>query len=201
MPHLTTPNPTSTTTAPVIAVLTGRTGSGQTTMQILSCGVAVSTTTYPDGAWVAVHGPGHPGAAVLVDQALPKGLRMPGYVQVDGRPLLSEDSVDRPWTVRACTKGKLAIVTRTPSADSAVLRVQLTVPAAQAREEDHCSHDPRCPESCASDAPAATAVASHPEQGWSLLCNGTLLFEDSGAVLPDGRILEPARTTSQERST
>ena len=32
-------------------------------------------------------------------------------------------------------------------------------------------------------------VASHPEQGWSLLCNGIVLFEDCGEILPDGRCI------------
>jgi hypothetical protein len=27
-------------------------------------------------------------------------------------------------------------------------------------------------------------VASHPEQGWSLLCNGVVLFDDGGELLP-----------------
>ncbi|MGW2732477.1 DUF5999 family protein, partial [Streptomyces sp. NPDC001494] len=27
---------------------------------------------------------------------------------------------------------------------------------------------------------SARLVAHHPEQGWSLLCNGVLLFEDTG---------------------
>jgi hypothetical protein len=36
-------------------------------------------------------------------------------------------------------------------------------------------------------------VAHHPEQGWSLLCNGVLLFEDTGELLPDGRIIAPHR--------
>ena len=27
----------------------------------------------------------------------------------------------------------------------------------------------------------------HPEQGWSLLCNGIVLFEDFGELLPDGQ--------------
>jgi len=30
---------------------------------------------------------------------------------------------------------------------------------------------------------AARVVASHPEQGWSLLCNGVLLFDDGGELL------------------
>jgi hypothetical protein len=29
-------------------------------------------------------------------------------------------------------------------------------------------------------------VAAHPEQGWSLLCNGIVLFEDFGELLPNG---------------
>jgi hypothetical protein len=36
-------------------------------------------------------------------------------------------------------------------------------------------------------------VVSHPEQGWSLLCNGLVLFEDTGALLPDGQIIPPHR--------
>jgi len=38
---------------------------------------------------------------------------------------------------------------------------------------------------------AAHIVVSHPEQGWSLLCNGIVVFEDAGALLPDGRVLDP----------
>ncbi|MCW2568075.1 MAG: hypothetical protein JWN54_2172, partial [Mycobacterium sp.] len=34
-------------------------------------------------------------------------------------------------------------------------------------------------------------VAAHPEQGWSLLCNGIILFEDTGEILPDGRTVGP----------
>jgi len=36
-------------------------------------------------------------------------------------------------------------------------------------------------------------VAPHPEQGWSLLCNGIVLFEDTGALLPDGQSIPPHR--------
>jgi hypothetical protein len=31
---------------------------------------------------------------------------------------------------------------------------------------------------------AAKAIAAHPEQGWSLLCNGVIAFEDGGAIIP-----------------
>jgi hypothetical protein len=35
----------------------------------------------------------------------------------------------------------------------------------------------------ATDRSAARALISHPEQGWSLLCNGVVLFDDGGEVL------------------
>lgn len=38
-----------------------------------------------------------------------------------------------------------------------------------------------------SDHDAAHTVSAHSEQGWSLLCNGVLLFEDGG----DGSELFP----------
>ncbi|MCF3132455.1 DUF5999 family protein [Streptomyces olivochromogenes] len=56
-----------------------------------------------------------------------------------------------------------------------------------------CMHTPRCPTADSADREAAAAVASHPEQGWSLLCNGVLVFEDTGELLPDGRVLSPHR--------
>ena len=34
-------------------------------------------------------------------------------------------------------------------------------------------------------------IAGHPEQGWSLLCNGIVLFDDGGLLLPDGRAEAP----------
>ncbi|MFH8753356.1 DUF5999 family protein [Streptomyces rimosus] len=56
-----------------------------------------------------------------------------------------------------------------------------------------CTHTPRCPSADDADREAAHVVARHPEQGWSLLCNGVLLFEDTGELLPDGRIVAPHR--------
>jgi hypothetical protein len=56
-----------------------------------------------------------------------------------------------------------------------------------------CAHQPACPAASASDAYAAHVVAAHPEQGWSLLCNGVLLFEDGGELLPTGAVIEPRR--------
>jgi hypothetical protein len=42
---------------------------------------------------------------------------------------------------------------------------------------------------------AARAVVRRPEQGWSLLCNGVVLFEDAGELLPDGRAVPPPAAT------
>ncbi|WP_424214888.1 DUF5999 family protein [Streptomyces sp. BI20] len=56
-----------------------------------------------------------------------------------------------------------------------------------------CQHQPACPSAESTDREAARTVAGHPEQGWSLLCNGVLLFEDTGGLLPDGRVFAPHR--------
>ncbi|MFF8601163.1 DUF5999 family protein [Streptomyces sp. NPDC015232] len=56
-----------------------------------------------------------------------------------------------------------------------------------------CDHQQACPSADSPDREAAKPVASHPEQGWTLLCNGVLLFEDTGELLPDGRIIAPHR--------
>jgi hypothetical protein len=50
-----------------------------------------------------------------------------------------------------------------------------------------CQHEPCCPTADAQDHDAARIVASFPEQGWSLLCNGVIVFEDNGELMPDGR--------------
>ena len=58
-----------------------------------------------------------------------------------------------------------------------------------------CSHRPPCPPANRTDREAARTVASHPEQGWSLLCNGVIVFDDLGELLPDGRAVAPRRPT------
>ena len=58
-----------------------------------------------------------------------------------------------------------------------------------------CLHEPRCPTADAPDRDAAHIVASHPEQGWALLCNGVIAFDDSGELLPDGTVIEPCLWT------
>jgi Family of unknown function (DUF5999) len=57
--------------------------------------------------------------------------------------------------------------------------------------EQQCTHWPRCPGALAHDRSGARTIASHPEQGWSLLCNGVVLFDDGGALLPGGRTVAP----------
>ena len=47
-----------------------------------------------------------------------------------------------------------------------------------------CHHVPRCPESVSPDAVAARVVADHYEQGWALLCNGLVVFDDGGVLAP-----------------
>src|SRR6266542_4014001 len=54
-----------------------------------------------------------------------------------------------------------------------------------------CQHEPPCPAADAIDHAAARAIAIHPEQGWSLLCNGVITFDDTGELLPDGTPIEP----------
>ncbi|GAA1720716.1 MULTISPECIES: DUF5999 family protein [Streptomyces] len=63
-----------------------------------------------------------------------------------------------------------------------------------------CLHQPPCPSADASDHDSARLVATHPEQGWSLLCNGVVIFADTGELLPDGRAI-PAPRTSPDQST
>jgi hypothetical protein len=58
-------------------------------------------------------------------------------------------------------------------------------PEAPARPS--CFHTPPCPSVDDTDRDAAHVLVSHPEQGWSLLCNGIVLFEDFGELLPDGK--------------
>jgi hypothetical protein len=62
-----------------------------------------------------------------------------------------------------------------------------------------CTHHPACPPADAADRDAAHVITSHPEQGWSLLCNGVVLFDDFGEILPDGRTM-PARHSYPTRA-
>jgi hypothetical protein len=54
-----------------------------------------------------------------------------------------------------------------------------------------CDHWPPCPAADAPDHTAARVVSSHHEQGWCLLCNGVVVFDDTGELFPDGHTLVP----------
>jgi len=54
-----------------------------------------------------------------------------------------------------------------------------------------CSHQPPCPTAESLGHSAARTVAAHPEQGWRLLCNGVIVFDDTGELLPDGHAVAP----------
>lgn len=60
-----------------------------------------------------------------------------------------------------------------------------------------CSHQPPCPSATSIDREAARTVAYHPEQGWSLLCNGVVIFDDLGELLPDGNVVPPPRRPAE----
>ena len=57
-----------------------------------------------------------------------------------------------------------------------------------------CHHVTPCPDATSEARDLAAVVSSHPEQGWSLLCNGVVLFDDDGELLPDGQAV--STTTS-----
>ena len=56
-----------------------------------------------------------------------------------------------------------------------------------------CEHQPPCPSADATDHEAARVIAHFEEQGWSLLCNGVVVFGDTGEIKPDGSTVAPHR--------
>jgi len=61
-----------------------------------------------------------------------------------------------------------------------------------ADQATQCRHQPPCPPANAIGRLAAVVIAAHPEQGWSLLCNGLITFEDTGAIA-DEQAIPPRR--------
>ncbi|MCM3882672.1 DUF5999 family protein [Frankia sp. R82] len=57
-----------------------------------------------------------------------------------------------------------------------------------------CPHSPPCPAADSVDRDAARLASEHWDQGWCLLCNGVIRFDDTGEILPTGRTVEPRRT-------
>ena len=51
-----------------------------------------------------------------------------------------------------------------------------------------CTHDLACPAADAIDWWAARTITAHPGQGWTLLCNGALVFDDRGACSLTARV-------------
>jgi len=74
--------------------------------------------------------------------------------------------------------------------DNQALRPALTLSALRSPNAPAimCTHDPACPAADAIDWWAARNITARPGQGWTLLCNGALVFDDRGALLPDGRV-------------
>lgn len=63
-----------------------------------------------------------------------------------------------------------------------------------------CAHQPHCPSAENPNRDSARLRVAHPEQGWSLLCNGVVVFDDTGELLPDGRVIAPLRATAGMRT-
>ncbi|WP_030794205.1 DUF5999 family protein [Streptomyces sp. NRRL S-920] len=56
-----------------------------------------------------------------------------------------------------------------------------------------CPHNPPCPAVHESDREHARVVGRDYLLGWALLCNGTIVFDDTGSLLPDGQVIAPHR--------
>ena len=56
-----------------------------------------------------------------------------------------------------------------------------------------CEHHPTCPSADGPDREAARIVRTCRSQGFVLLCNGVIAFEDTGEILPNGTAIEPHR--------
>ena len=62
-----------------------------------------------------------------------------------------------------------------------------------------CEHQPPCPPADAVDHDAARVTSCHPEQGWSLLCNGVIVFDDLGEILPGDLATPPPHRMPHSR--
>src|SRR5262249_22251087 len=87
-------------------------------------------------------------------------------------------------------------MTATPASSPGAAAVAQAVQAAGVTA-DHTIEVHHVPAPAALPAPGRTRSPGgprrgpHPEQGWSLLCNGVVAFDDTGALLPNGRSIPP----------
>jgi hypothetical protein len=63
-----------------------------------------------------------------------------------------------------------------------------------------CGHRPSCPPASAPDRDAARVVFHDYRIGFSLLCNGVGLFDDTGEILPDRTVISPHRPEPPHRT-
>jgi hypothetical protein len=64
-----------------------------------------------------------------------------------------------------------------------------------------CSHEPTCPPADSPAHDAARLVVSHPLQGWGQLCNGVIVFADTGELSPSGQPSPPHRPEPEHAIT
>ena len=74
--------------------------------------------------------------------------------------------------------------------------IEVTAERDTLRSAPPCPHQPHCPSADHPNRDSAHIRITHPEQGWSLLCNGVIVFDDTGELLPDGRVIAPRRATA-----
>ncbi|MEV0528568.1 DUF5999 family protein [Streptomyces sp. NPDC050439] len=56
-----------------------------------------------------------------------------------------------------------------------------------------CQHKPPCPTADQPDREAVQPQARGDVMGWTLLCNGTIDFDDRGGILPNGSVIASHR--------
>jgi hypothetical protein len=62
-----------------------------------------------------------------------------------------------------------------------------------------CSHDPAQPTAEACARTTAHVASGHPEQSWNPVCDGAVVFDDTGEPLPDGCTVHPRRCAVHPR--
>jgi hypothetical protein len=72
-------------------------------------------------------------------------------------------------------------------------------PQSQTHRRALCPHQPRVLQLTAPAVTRPTPSPSTPGKGWGLLCNGVILFDDTGELLPDGRAVPPHRMIHIQR--